>query len=272
MNIKRYNQILVAVLGTAGLLGAMGILLLIAVEYVREDREPRIVLEESANGEVDEIEQDLMFCSPTFVHGSAMQLIPVAVRSRNEDGEVRLRSGGLARSAAYSKGSYYRGGCHLSQHMKSSQIFNVIARGAGTSSQRLLFTKPTQLAEFHMPHEACAERVGGLPCDMLLWLVRDRDSNGDGAIDDSDGLVAYHSDLKATALHAATPQEVSVVSFTWDTERNSLLYLVRIDQSGDGSFDEDDPTELLEFVIGTSAIASDFVAPAIRASLEEKLR
>jgi len=156
--------------------------------------------------------------------------------------------------------------------MKSSQIFNVIARGTGTSSQRLLFTKPTQLAEFQMPHEACSEGVGGLPCDMLLWLVRDRDSNGDGAIDDSDALVAYHSDLEATALHAATPPEVSVVSFTWDTERNSLLYLVRTDRSNDGDFDEDDPTDLLEFVIGRSTIASDFVDPAIRTSLKEKLR
>lgn len=273
MNLKKYNQLLVAVLGTAGLLGAGGILMLIVAESVSENRVPRILIadQEPDGARIDE--QELLFCSPSFIDGSGVQLIPVAVRNLDEDQDVRLRSGSLAAvSYAESRSMYYGGGCRLSRYGGSSRIFNVIVRSDAMSPQRLLLDEPAQIDSLTLPHDSCVEGEGSLPCGMLLWLIRDRDSNGDGAIDDRDALVAFHSDLQVTELRAATPADVSVVSFSWDSKRGSILYLVRTDRSGEGTFDGDDSTELLEFALGESETAARVVAPEIRASLEERIR
>lgn len=264
MRLERYNQLLIAVLGTGAGIGGVALAAGLALLALREARPARILVDQQAP---DRPRQELVFCQPTIVPKSGLQLLPVAVRAIDESKDVRVTSPpGLA---SYSPSDQ---NCGLSRYGWAGQIFNVVVRTPGTDQQRLLLDRPSQIEALHMPHEDCARGEGPVPCGLLQWHIRDTDSNADGAISGEDALVAYHSSSVVDELRPVTPGEASLVTFLWDPKRNSILFQVRFDRSGDRRFDEDDPTEILELALESDGTAKQVVSPEIRHRLESQVR
>lgn len=264
MRVERYNQLLFAVLGTAAIVGGIALAVGVTLLTLREAQPARILVNQQSP---DRPRQELLFCEPTIVPESGLQLLPVAVRAVDESNDVRVTSPpGLA---SYSPSDR---NCGLSRYSWGGQIFNVVVRTLQADQQRLLLDRPAQVEALHLPHENCAEGEGSVPCDVLQWHIRDTDTNGDGAISEEDALVAYHSTAAVDELRPVTPREASLVTFVWDSERNSILFQVRFDRSGDQRFDERDPTEVLELALAPGSTAREIITPEIRRALEAQVR
>jgi len=111
-----------------------------------------------------------------------------------------------------------------------------------------------------------------VPCGIIQWLIRDRDTNKDGMIDNKDALVAFISDTQTAKFAPVTPQDASMIGFVWDPDRNALLYQVRVDSNHNGEFDRGDATNILEYVVGKSDVAQPVVDEGLRKELLSKIR
>lgn len=265
MTLERYNQILFAVFGTAAIVGGVALLAWIGLVAVQGSPPARILVDQPA---APGPRQELVFCRPTIVPESGLQLLPVAVRAVDDASEdVRVAS--PMRISSYSSET---GNCGLSSYGAGGQVFNVVVRAPGDDRQRLLLDRPAQVEALHLPDEHCARGEGPVPCGLLQWHIRDTDSNGDGAISVDDALIVYHSTSAVAELRPVTPRDASLVSFVWDPKRGSMLFQVRFDRNDDGLFDERDPTEILELDLRSGTVAKEVVAEDLRKELEAQVR
>ena len=103
-------------------------------------------------------------------------------------------------------------------------ITNVVVRNLKTDEQRLLFSRPVNLASIAVPNENCAKGEGPAPCGTVLWVVRDEDTNHDDVLNYEDAAVLYLSDLTAAKLVRLSPHGTSVERWTWE-ERSGEIEL-----------------------------------------------
>lgn len=264
MKLERYNHLLIALLGTGAILAGVALAAWIAVLAIWQAQPARILLDPQGP---DGPRQELLFCQPTIVPGSGLQLLPVAVRAVDGSEDVGVTSPPVISSYVRTDRN-----CGLSQYGWAGQIFNVVVRGPREEQQRLLVDRPAQIEALHLPKADCAKGEGPVPCGVLQWHIRDTDSNGDGAISEDDALIVYHSTSAVAELRPVTPREASLVAFVWDPEQGSILFQVRFDRNADGRYDEQDPTEILVLDLEPGATAREVVADEIRRRLEAQVR
>jgi hypothetical protein len=264
MKLDRYNQILFALLGT-GLAAGISALTVWSTFYSGPGEPARILVDEKS-GARPRPSQELVYCSPYVVGETGLQLLPVSARTAESSNELRISSPIPGAAFLGQKSRYYgREGCE-------GQVFNIVVRDPHSGSQRLLFDRPIQLDSLQVPGERCGEKEGTMPCDMIHWLVRDTDTNGDGAISAEDTLVAFLSSLAVEELRPVTPREATVVDHRWSTTQKSILYRVQFDRNKDRLFDDEDPTELVEYRLGSAEPAGEVVNARIQQALQSQVR
>lgn len=271
MKLERYNQILWAVLGTALGLGAIALAVALALSNSHHYEEQKIVIAEP--GKPKPL-QDLVFCEPVVIPGANRELFPVAaVNVKNPDSNKITMSNPLVGQEMYSISSSRSSllNCNLSSY-GMSHVLDVIVRDTKSGDQKSLLGRPAQIDSLVMPDKNCKERQGPLPCGLLQWTIRDRDTNHDGVIDSDDASVIFISDMQITKLTAVTPPDANATHFVWDSDHNALLYRVQIDTDKNGRFEGGDATDILEYSIGSGAPAQPVISETIRKALLSRLQ
>lgn len=268
MKLERYNQVLGAVFGTAVIAGGAALLAVILVAALFSGEKRSIVLYDP---ETEPPPQELVFCTPVLVKASGIQLFPVAAVDAKDPESPRAF---LSSPVSMSISDYASAGCGFGRYGRAGNLFNVVIRGPETAGERLLLEHPAQIESLHQPGPECEEGEGPLPCNLLHWEIRNRDSNGDGVIDAEDASIAFVSDINVSSLRSVTPPDAELIGYTWDPVHHVLIYQVRRDRNRDGKFDAADGIDLMELDLdaGEKAVAQPILGDHVRRTLLAAIR
>ena len=137
-------------------------------------------------------------------------------------------------------------------------------RNTSTNEQRLLLSQPAQVVSLSIPDAKCAAGEGDTPCGMLLWVIRDKDTNHDGVVNFKDADTLYASELSAKTLNRLSPADATVLDWTWDALSGEVLMQIRRDVNHDGEFSDADGSEVVSAKVpgvaeGTSILRTDLL-------------
>lgn len=275
MQLRHFNEVLFAALGSLLLLGIVIAAVIAGVQAIPEEEETRgiVVAPEPLAGEpaMQRPPQSLVFCSPTVVDGSAFQYFPVAAVSA-----VDARRAPVVSMAAEMK---FRSlppmpsfDCNLAYAGDGSRIFNVVVRNPDSGEQYLLLNGFGQIDALQSPARECEEGIGATPCGVLIWNIRRQDTSGDGAVNGDDALVAYRSDLSARELLPLTPPDATVLSMLWHAPAREFLFRIRRDTTGDSLFTDEDGSEMLAVSLDAPGEAQGVIDPALVSALERVVK
>jgi len=264
MTLRRYNEILIAILATAAVIGIPA--LWVSNYVARHSYDPPSgIVPGGIKGEKG-VPQTLSMCTPIVVPGSDVELFPVAgVRVDGSAGNVSV--GPMELRMQVSSAATLIGRCDLPRDT-SHVVFNVVARNIHTDLQTLVFDHPVLFMAVVYPPADCKPESSVSPCDRLLWSVRDEDTNHDGALDAKDAEALFVSGLSGTGLARLSPQGVNVRSWVWDGRSGELLSKVQRPRP-DGSFMEQGAEEVLSARIVAPAEAGPVLQPEIVTALKK---
>jgi hypothetical protein len=270
MNLKRYNDWVIAIAGTAaGAVALYGIGRVIfelfpTSNYLKPP--PGIAVHAESKAPTAAVPQQLLYCDPILVPGSDVQILPVAARVvGHADRPVSMISAYMMDRTAPPRGAgAVRFNCPSSSDREPMPM-NAVVRRSITGGQHLLLPTPAQLSSLFIPNQDCKPTESAIPCDTLLWFIHDTDTNGDGLIDSRDARTLYVSDLAAEHLHRLALAGDQVNMWQWDPRSASLLLLVRHGEGPDAQTDVKvtHPPEWPEPV--------DLIDPAVRGKLDKAI-
>jgi hypothetical protein len=271
MNLKRYNDWIIAIAGTA--VGAIALYGLVRVtyEFLRSlgshDQPPGIALHPMPTAKPTQ--QTVVYCEPILVAGSDTQLVPVAAVSTKDENEPVSVGYALARLSLrkYDSRPYYTNiNCAVPGIDRAMRPFNLIVRNSRSNEQRLLLSAPAQVFGISAPPEDCKPEHSNVPCDALLLSIRDTDANKDGLLDEKDPVSLYVADPDLHALHRVSPEGWEVRNWIWDAHARSLVLLV-----SDGRKDVP-TTDVLITHAPEWPEPVKLIDPALRAKLEAAIK
>jgi hypothetical protein len=268
MKLERYNQIAIAVLATSALVGALAMIVALLWPPPNGGGGSGVIVDPTARVE-DAPPQNLVFCPPIVDPTGAIEYVAVGAVVATDSKLDPILVASQARSRY--DGEYF-GSCEIGGYGAATRVFNVVVRDRATNEQRLLLAEPGLVVSVTVPAADCAAGQGPAPCGSLLWRIRPADTNGDGAINGLDAIVAYVSDLNARALQAVTPADATVLAVRWSAASARWYMQVRRDENRDGRYSDEDGAELLETDAAAPAMARPLVAAPIAASLLAMIR
>ena len=243
MNLKRYNQIVLALVLTLVFLGVAAIWYLAVFDgfFGGQPETPSVVVGESHEAQ-EGVERSLVYCLPTVEPESGTRFVGVAVIDKSQPYEESRLGSGSKFTQRFSPE------CTIGDTWgPTGSIQNVVVIPAGGSGQRLLFEQPVMVSKLSLPCSESEGRNGLAPSDRLYWEIRERDSNRDGVINSQDALAAYLSALDGSGLTRITPPESNLVAAKRDTGADALTIQVQYDSDSDGVFGPRDSVELLQY-------------------------
>ena len=253
MNLRRYNEILFAVVITAAAVVFVVRLLGFGSHRHHEERTGITGAPSPSGGGPAPAAagRSLALCLPSFAPGSDWQYYPVAAL------------GGVPAAAVTSTPwtTHLRDSCHLPDGSFQG-IFDVVIRNSSTNEQRLLLGHHGQILDMTLPDPACGSNVGEVPCNTIFWLVRDRDSNQDGVVDARDDTILYASDLAARSLSRLSPPDSSVLDWIWNARSGEVLLQVQLATGG---------TKVVNARLQPPAPGSEVVVPRVLDQLQRTL-
>jgi hypothetical protein len=253
MNLRRYNEILFAVVVTAAAVLFVVHLWRFGLHGHHQQRAGAPGASSPASGSLAAAgaERSLAVCLPSFAPGNDWQYFPVAA------------VGGAPAAAAPSTPwtTDVSQACHLADGSFQG-IFDVLIRNGSTNEQRLLLGHPGQILDMTLPDAGCGSGVGPVPCNTIFWLIRDRDSNQDGVVDASDEKILYASDLAARSLSRVSPPDSSVLDWVWNARSGEVLLQVQLATGG---------TKVVNARLQPSAPGSEVVVPRVMDQLQRGL-
>jgi len=271
MNLKRYNDWLIAIVGTAGPLAILALIAWNLRPHSYDRPMPGVTVQPTAGAtSANKPQQQLALCAPIVSNDSDWQYIPLVSVLPKDAANASLGS----YSVAYDKMAQgisapgnalsdcrYRG--------ESTRVmFNVLVRHGATGDQHLLLQKPALLASLSVPDVKCATGEGDVPCGLLIWTLYDEDTNHDGVINDLDARRLYVSDLAGLTLRRLSPANVTVLDWKWHARTRELFLVVHDHQTDPQS---NDTTNLLVAKGDFSAPATPVIEPSISNNLKNVL-
>ena len=131
-----------------------------------------------------------------------------------------------------------------SDKMKSwgNYYANYIVYHFKSDSYKTLFPSDTYI---HAPESYSYSQRGeprqkSVSKSWIFYLVKNKDHNGNGKIDERDPFILYASDTHGENLKPITPESENVVSFTLYEKLGFALLTVQRDQNHDGEFQPND--------------------------------
>jgi hypothetical protein len=253
MNLRRYNEVLFAVVVTAAAVLFAVHLLRFGLNGHREERTGVPGAPSPAGSPSVPLgggERSLALCLPSFVPGTDWQYFPVAAEGA---GPAAVPSTPWLTNLSEA--------CHLPEGSFQG-IFDVVIRNSATNEQRLLRGRPSQILDMTLPDPACGSNVGPVPCNTIFWLVRDRVSNQDGAVDAPEETVLYASDLAARSLSRLSPPGSSVLDWVWNARSGEVLLQVQLAGAG---------TKVVNALLQPASQGSEVVVPRVMDQLQRIL-
>jgi hypothetical protein len=253
MNLRRYNEILFAVVVTAAAVVFVVHLLRFGLHGHHEERAgvPGAPSPPARSFAPAGAERSLALCLPSFAPGTDWQYFPVAA------------VGGVPAAAAASTPwiTNLREACHLAEGSFQG-IFDVVIRNSSTNEQRLLLGHPGQILDMTLPDPGCGSGVGPVPCNTIFWLVRNGDSNQEGVVDARDETILYASDLAARSLSRLSPPDSTVLDWIWNARSGEVLFQVQLATGG---------TKVVNARLQPAAPGTEVVVPRVLNQLQRTL-
>jgi hypothetical protein len=253
MNLRRYNEILFAVVVTvAAIVGIVHVwrfgLPGGSQDAGRADVVPGAPEASPKNAAPASGGRSLALCLPSFAPGTDWQYYPVAA--------VGVAPGAIGAGTPWT--TNLSEACHLPEG-SSQGVFDVVIRNSSTNEQRLLLGHPGQILDMTLPDPACSSGSGSVPCNTIFWLVRDHDSNQDGVVDGRDETILYVSDLAARYLSRVSPPDASVLDWIWNSRSGEVLLQVQLASGG---------TKVVNARLQPAAPGSEVVVPRVMDQLQ----
>jgi hypothetical protein len=247
MSLKKYNQILLALVLTLVFLGVAFIWYFALRDgfFGRQRGTPSAVVSDSSDVEAG-IERSLVFCLPTIEPETGTKFVGVAVIDKAQPNEESFLGSGSKFTQRFSPE------CSIGDTWgPAGSIQNVVVVPSGGSGQQLLFEQPVMVTKLSLPRSDSDGSKGLAPAGRLYWEIREHDSNNDGVINSEDAVAAYLSALDGSDLSRITPPKSNLVSIERDSGTNALIMQVQYDSDSDGAFGPRDTVELLEYPLST---------------------
>lgn len=243
MNLRRYNEILFAVVVTAAAVVFVVHLLRFGLHGHHEKRAgvPGAPSPPGRSLAPAGAERSLALCLPSFAPGTDWQYFPVAA--------VGAVPAAAAASTPWT--TNLSEACHLAEGSFQG-IFDVVIRNSSTNEQRLLLGHPGQILDMTLPDPGCGSAVGPVPCNTIFWLVRDRDSE----------TILYASDLAARFLSRLSPPDSSVLDWIWNARSGEVLLQVQLATGG---------TKVVNARLQPASPGSEVVVPRVLDQLQRAL-
>jgi hypothetical protein len=253
MNLRRYNEILFAVVLTTAAVVFVVHLLRFGLHDRHEERAgvPGAPAPPSGNIAPAGAERTLALCLPSFAPGTDWQYFPVAA----------VGAGPPAAAASTPWTANLTEACHVAGGGFQG-IFNVVIRNSASNEQRLLLGHPGQILDMTLPEPGCGANVGPVPCNTIFWLVREREGNQDGVLDAHDETVLYASDLAARSLSRLSPPDSSVLDWVWNARSGEVLLQVQLATGG---------TKVVNALLQPASPGSEVVVPRVLDQLQRAL-
>jgi hypothetical protein len=253
MNLRRYNEILFAVVVTAAAIVFVVHLLRFGLNGYHGEpaRVPGAPSPPSGNPAPAGAERSLALCLPSFAPGNDWQYFPVAA--------VGAVPAAAAASTPWTTSLIES--CHLPEGSFQG-VIDVVIRNGSTNEQRLLLGHPGQILDMTLPDPGCGSSVGPVPCNTIFWLIRDRDSNQDGVVDARDETILYASDLAARSLSRLSPPGSSVLDWIWNARSGEVLLQVQLATGG---------TKVVNARLQPTAPGIEVVVPRVLDQLQRSL-
>jgi hypothetical protein len=244
MNLRRYNEILFAVVATAAAVVSVVYLLRFGLHGPHEQRAGTsgAPLPSGSSLAPAGAEHSLALCLPSFAPGTDWQYFPVAAVGAVPAAAVPSTPWTANLSEA----------CHLAEGSFQG-IFDVVIRNSATNEQRLLLGHPGQILDMTLPEAGCGSNAGPVPCSTIFWLVRNRGS---------EETVLYASDLSARSLSRLSPPDSSVLDCVWNARSGEVLLQVRLATGG---------TEVVNALLQPVSPGSEVVVPRVLDQLQRTL-
>ena len=273
MRLARFNEFIVAIAGVAVTIGTLVLMGLLVADRMDRIEPPRGLAIDAGNArDGKKPPQNLVFCHALTDVTGTYQYIPVAaVVAEDAERDPSLGAAEAMRVVLADPPARFDA-LDAYPYSVGGRTFNVVVRALASNSQRLLLDRPAQIVAMDHPAEKCATGEGRTPCDRLLWHLRTADTNGDGTINDRDALVVHSSGLDAGTLTARTPADATVLGVQWIGRTGAWQFLIRRDSNKDGSFTEEDGTELLEASAAGTAMARPLLQQPVREALDAAIR
>ena len=256
MNLRRYNEILFAVVVTAAAVAFAVHLWRFGLHGHHEERVGASGAPPPAATSLAPADavRSLALCLPSFAPGTDWQYFPVAA--------VGAAPATLAASTPWT--THLSEACHLAEGSFQG-VFDVVIRNSSTNEQRLLLGHPGQILDMTLPDPGCGSNVGEVPCNTIFWLVRERDSDQDGEVDvgagAGDQTVLYASDLAARYLSRLSPPGSSVLDWIWNARSGEVLLQVQLATGG---------TKVVNARLQPSAPGNEVVVPRVMDQLQRE--
>lgn len=195
-----------------------------------------------------EIDGQLTYGSPYRLPGQTSWISSFTVtksRSLFRDSNP-FSEGGLA-----SKGAHYDDGTAPPERLRSAPIgwHNAIFVDRASGEEWPLLKERGFLSKWWMLLEPVPQEwKDGEPyvqaSSALLFAATLVDSNGDGRLDDRDASTAVMTAGDGRGARPVTPPGTQLSSIGYLAGENALAFSLRLDEDGDGEFEESDPVRL----------------------------
>lgn len=245
MNLRRYNEILFAVVVTAAAVVLVVHLLRFGLHHHHGEGAGVTGAPSPPSRSVAApgAERSMALCLPSSAPGSDWQYFPV----------VAVGAVPAAAAASTPWTTDVSQACHLAEGSFQG-VFDMVIRNTSTNEQRLLLVHPGQILDMTLPDAGCGSAVGPVPCNTIFWLLRERDSH--------DETVLYASDLAARSLSRLSPQDSSVLDWVWIARSGEVLLQVQLATGG---------TKVVNARLQPTAPGSEVVVPRVLDQLQRTL-
>jgi len=271
--LERYNQKLLAILGTMVLTGILGLAVFIPgmMIYSWVTSSPdldgmELQPPEEQAGTRTKVER-IQFGEIINRKGSDIIMIPVTY-TRELKSRLELGSGAYERKRRFGVVSYG----NISSSYSHRSLANVVFKNEKTGKEWLFLKNRGVVDTFYVPAdyrtEISSEDEEHPFENKLFWGIQEKDTNSDGLLNDKDECIGFMTDWDGGSRVKLTADGDRLEDVTLDWVRQRVYIKVLKDSNGDGVLDKEDTVHVYGFSIDEPDNLLELISPKIQAELD----
>lgn len=220
-------------------------------------------------GKESRYELKTVYEMPLLIEGSDFFVVPVSLKkvAKTPEGEgYALKSySGTSSSSHYTKVSY------VNYNYFDGPCYNLVFIHKKSGKAEKLLGERAYIDSVYFPERKYLPGEESQPTFILLKLGN-RDTNGDGVINQKDALSAYLVDLDGKNLTQVTPSETNMRSWRYDRDSRRLFIEIIEDTNGDKKFTKEDQEKILSVNVDSPGIGQELIPESIKGNIEKSVQ
>lgn len=256
-----------------GIIGAVLILIIIVVFDTKKRKGQeglRLVSNDTAKASEPKKQQLLVYGDYMDLDSTNYLLIPLGMKTDEEQENRLLKNKSSDDYAAENYFSSYRSYKYNFYSLDFGNCNNIIFYNKKTEDSYLLLQKPAVISEFYFPYYSAEYKAKKYW--FLLFGIHEKDTNGDGYINDEDAEAVYISNLSGQNMILISPENSQLIDWYIDEATNNILMKVRIDSNNNKKYDPTDDIEILKTAISAPAQGQPIIGDDIKNDIKKILK